>query len=173
MSDIQVKRIPMKNRIVVMNGCALIDVSTKSHPHVFALIDSEDAVAVMAHRWSATKRANGLYVRGTVNGKSILLHRFIMDPPAHLTVDHEDGNPLNNRRGNLRICTQSENIIHGADRRRGGPKPMATQRSKMTTVEEWRAYRERLREKQMGIKERTKHKSTAGFQKSATTGKVL
>jgi len=38
-----------------------------------------------------------------------LLHRIIMNPPGNLQVDHRNKNPLDNRRTNLRICSNSEN----------------------------------------------------------------
>ncbi len=41
--------------------------------------------------------------------RTILMHRVIMDAPAGITVDHIDGNGLNNRRLNLRLATYSQN----------------------------------------------------------------
>jgi len=38
------------------------------------------------------------------------LHRFILDAPIGVQVDHKDGNPLNNTRENLRLCSQSQNL---------------------------------------------------------------
>jgi hypothetical protein len=104
-------------------GIVHFDVSTKKHPDQWAQVSLEDWPSVREKRWSATKRLNGFYVRTTIDGKSMLLHRFIMKPPRRMTIDHKDGQPLNNRRTNLRICTQAQNITFGADRRRGGPKP--------------------------------------------------
>jgi len=42
-------------------------------------------------------------------GKQILLHRFIMNTPKGLHTDHINGNHLDNRRKNLRICTAAQN----------------------------------------------------------------
>ena len=37
------------------------------------------------------------------------MHRLIMDEPKGLIVDHRDHNGLNNRRSNLRLCTNAQN----------------------------------------------------------------
>lgn len=46
---------------------------------------------------------------GYVQSKKGRLHRLITMAPAGKVVDHIDGDPLNNRRSNLRVCTQSGN----------------------------------------------------------------
>lgn len=38
-----------------------------------------------------------------------LLHRVLTNAPSGLVVDHIDGNPFNNQRDNLRVCTQKAN----------------------------------------------------------------
>ena len=38
------------------------------------------------------------------------LHRLIMGEPKGMEIDHKDGNPLNNKRNNLRVCTHSDNM---------------------------------------------------------------
>jgi len=41
-----------------------------------------------------------------------LLHRIIMSPPDNLQIDHINKNTLDNRRCNLRVCTNSENQMN-------------------------------------------------------------
>jgi hypothetical protein len=97
-------------------GQVHFDVSTAAHTDTWAIVDEADWPRLHGRRWSATKRANALYVRNGVVG---LLHRFLLDPDPSLVVDHRDGNPLNNSRTNIRICTQELNNQNGADRKRG------------------------------------------------------
>lgn len=56
--------------------------------------------------------SGGYVVRSNkVNGKPAVesLHRLIMSPPDGKVVDHINGDPLDNRRENLRVCFQSNN----------------------------------------------------------------
>lgn len=47
--------------------------------------------------------------------KEVYMHRFLMDAPKGKVVDHRNGDGLDNRRQNLRICTQKENLANGVN----------------------------------------------------------
>lgn len=76
-------------------------------------ISLEDLMKVIghSHTWRATEYPNGwVYITSKVGNKTVLLHRYIMDCPEGLVVDHLNHDTLDNRRINLRICTQSDNM---------------------------------------------------------------
>lgn len=79
---------------------------------LFSLIDEEDYERVSKHSWHATHGTDKtlFYASTNIKGKTTKLHRFILnlkDPKIH--VDHIDHQELNNRKNNLRICTNQEN----------------------------------------------------------------
>lgn len=70
-----------------------------------AIVDDEDYEVVNSITWYY----NGRYAARKTNGKTILLHRFIMKPSIGFVIDHINGDTLDNRKCNLRICNQSQN----------------------------------------------------------------
>ena len=47
------------------------------------------------------------------NGRSqVFVHRLIMGSPEGLHIDHINGNALDNRKQNLRVCTASQNAMN-------------------------------------------------------------
>lgn len=93
-------------------------VGTKKYGELWAVVDAIDWPAISHLRWRATKRKHLFYVRNTKGGDKFL-HRVLTSAPDDLVVDHKDGDGLNNRRGNIWICTPAQNNTSGADRRRG------------------------------------------------------
>lgn len=81
-----------------------------THGYV-AIIDDEDAELVSGRKWHARKNQRGkVYAaRKRRYQAAELMHRLIARAPKGMQVDHIDGNPLNNRRSNLRLCTATQN----------------------------------------------------------------
>ena len=71
-----------------------------------ALIDDEDFERVNQRKWGLSSKR---YARGSINSKMILMHRFILNMPKNVDLDHINGNGLDNRKCNLRIATKSQN----------------------------------------------------------------
>jgi hypothetical protein len=80
----------------------------------WTVVDVADAPLVRHLRW----RCGNGYALTSAKGFELLMQRILMLPPDDMTVDHIDGDKLNNRRSNLRICTQSENSRFMWERRR-------------------------------------------------------
>lgn len=74
-----------------------------------ALIDDEDFE--WANQWKWSLRSRG-YVNRTSGKKTIWLHREIMKTPQGFDTDHINGDKLDNRKLNLRICTHSQNLMN-------------------------------------------------------------
>lgn len=90
----------------------------------FALVDADDAARVLDLRWTLVEKETGKanrYAKATVNGVEVKLHRFIYAAPAE-QVDHVNGDGLDNRRANLRPCTNKENHAN-AEKRAGASSP--------------------------------------------------
>lgn len=98
-------------------------------------IDDEDYEKVSALPWHVKFNPNTNYACSKSGDKNYYLHRFIMQPPPGMVVDHIDENGLNNTRRNLRICTQSENL-----RRKAHYKSSTGFRGVQQTKNRFRAY---------------------------------
>jgi len=73
------------------------------------IVDDADFSILNSFKWHLSNPCNSFYATTNYKNKKISMHRFIMSPPKGMEVDHINGNGLDNRRGNLRICTRSEN----------------------------------------------------------------
>ena len=82
----------------------------------YAIVDPEDYPRLAKRKWYAAKGHNTFYA---VSGKwskiqkrrvEIRMHRFIINPPPHLCVDHINHNGLDNRKANLRLATHAQSM---------------------------------------------------------------
>lgn len=78
------------------------------------LFDLEDYDLIKDYYWYiqyVNKERTYKRVVGVVkHGQYIKMHRLIMNVSNDLVIDHINQNPLDNRKSNLRICSQKENM---------------------------------------------------------------
>lgn len=83
------------------------------------IVDEDDYERLSIHKWSATESGGKVYAhrrRKIIDGGKreglVVMHRVIMginDGPSNIHVDHINGDTLDNRKTNLRLCTPGEN----------------------------------------------------------------
>lgn len=86
----------------------------KGQMYKYALIDKEDFELVNKHKWFYRIEASDKeYARKRYreNGKirEVIMHRYIIKARRGKEVDHINGNGLDNRKVNLRICSHKSN----------------------------------------------------------------
>lgn len=91
----------------------LIPLSGKNGQGKFVIVDAEDYGELKKYKWHYYSTATGKYyvARYQSKGSSHLgMHRHITNAPSGAWVDHVNGNTLDNRKCNLRVCTPGENL---------------------------------------------------------------
>ena len=78
----------------------------------FALIDDEDFERVSKHKWSVYRKNDRWYAMTVINKKTVLMHRFILNPKSGQSVDHRNHNGIDNRKKNTRVCKVWQNNVN-------------------------------------------------------------
>jgi hypothetical protein len=78
------------------------------------LIDDFLTPIIEARKWHIGDRKRGIYFATSImfpDGKwhDVKLHRFIKEAPPDMLIDHRNGNHLDCRLENLRVCTTAQN----------------------------------------------------------------
>lgn len=85
-----------------------IMIKSKKYGVQIGIIDNEDYDKIKLFKLRLTKRSNSFYINCRLNGTgpSVTLHSIIMGTTF---IDHINGNGLDNRKCNLRVCDYSGN----------------------------------------------------------------
>lgn len=70
------------------------------------LVDVADLEKVRRYSWCYSKTG---YLVANINHRVVKLHRYLLEPEVGVVIDHINGDPADNRRCNLRICSNAEN----------------------------------------------------------------
>lgn len=79
------------------------------------IVDKQDVHLLYERKWylmRARQIEEKYYLYAWIDGKTVYLHRLIMDAGKGHVVDHENRNTLDFRRNNLRIVTNAVNRIN-------------------------------------------------------------
>lgn len=120
----------MRNRFEVHGDAVVIELRRRNGSIMETIIDLADLSLVQSFpgTWSChiePKQPHLRYVYGDAGSSRkpstrlrAKLHRWITQAPTGLPVDHKSGDGLDNRRYNLRIATQAENMQNQVVHRR-------------------------------------------------------
>lgn len=86
-----------------INGEIVTGVTSKGTEFIF---DSDEYEKVSKYSWCLSKTN---YLVANIKGKVIKLHRYILSAAKGTVIDHINGNTLDNRKSNLRFCSQKDN----------------------------------------------------------------
>lgn len=75
----------------------------------FAIIDADDYDKVSRYKWCFHMK----YAATNIKRSTVHMHTIIMGrPPSGCVIDHVNGIGTDNRKSNLRICTQHQNLMN-------------------------------------------------------------
>jgi hypothetical protein len=106
----------VRNEFVARGGHAVIFAPHKGTFLHEVTVDVADLERVLAAGFwrvvNVDSKTPRLYAYCHINLRVVYLHRFVMDAPADLMVDHRNHDGLDDRRSNLTVCTHAQNMLN-------------------------------------------------------------
>ena len=78
----------------------------------FAIVDEQDYESLSQFKWTVKINPTNTYAYRKDGGKTIHMHRVVLEAKHEEICDHINGNGIDNRRKNLRLCTMSQNMAN-------------------------------------------------------------
>jgi len=84
----------------------------------YTIVDDDDFDYLSQFRWHVVRYGYGKHEYAARNSRTdgklriVRMHRELMQPPEGMWVDHINGDGLDNRRCNLRLCTPHQNTMN-------------------------------------------------------------
>lgn len=76
----------------------------------YAMVDEEDFDRINKMRWHHGARQYA--IRNTKDSSTRYMHKMIIGADENQKCDHINGDTLDNRKSNLRLCTQQQNLCN-------------------------------------------------------------
>lgn len=77
---------------------------------LFALVDDDDYDRLIKHSWCLD--VGGGYAMTRHKTKAVRMHRMVKEAPKGMYIDHINRDKLDNRKSNLRVVTNSQNMLN-------------------------------------------------------------
>lgn len=78
---------------------------------MFVKVDDRDYETLSQHKWLYDAGYAKRHKRRPERGW-IMMHRTLLEAPRGMFCDHINGDKLDNRRSNLRVCTNGQNMMN-------------------------------------------------------------
>ena len=109
----------------------------------FALVDDEDYDFISKLSWhicdKGYAKSSSIVIDEIRYKKTIRMHRLIINASKGLEIDHINGDKLDNRKQNLRVCSHKENCYNRPSKVGTSSKFKGVSMMKLTSSYKWRA----------------------------------
>lgn len=139
--EIKEKTVRDINEYTIHDDGSFVEVFVRSRQSKIVgsfYMDKEGLEEVLKNPWFIGGNGYVTSARMRTGETRIYLHRMLLNASEEDVVDHIDRNPLNNRRSNLRITTQSRNMMNStiSSDNTSGTKGISFDKK----LEKWHAY---------------------------------
>ena len=117
--DPSYRTIADENNVITNGNSSRMELyDENSNVVCYTTVDTKYVPILKEHKWGIykSKGKSNTYVGSRIDGKYIGLHRFLCSidksVDKNLVVDHINGDTLDNRMSNLRVCTTQQNSMN-------------------------------------------------------------
>lgn len=103
--------ISLRGKLAERLGLKVL-IDDEDYDLIFPILTGNHRYKGQRRSWNASQRGKSKTCTYAVSTDGIYMHRLIMNPKDDELIDHINGDGLDNRRENLRICTSSQNHMN-------------------------------------------------------------